>query len=431
MASVPTSRRPATVAKTFPSSDRTPLTIEIRQVPQSDLRLWFDTVSHAFGEDPSDEQFALDQKILESERVLGAYDGDRLIGGGGAFSFQLTVPGGATVGTAGVTAVGILPTHRRQGALRALMARQLADVRANGEPIAALWASEGSIYQRFGYGLAAANGSIDIARDRASFRRPIRREGTIELRDAESARDDLARIYDVVCASTPGFFARNTEWWDLVLSDPEYRRRGASKHRYAVHARDGQAVGYAMYRIKNDWVTTGPANTLMVIELMALDARATEQLWHYLFGVDLMSNIQCRLGPADHPLLLMVAEPRRLQLRVGDGLWLRIVDVPAALSARSYADDGSVVLDVVDEFMPDAGGRWRVTTRGGRASVEETTNMPDIQLDTADLAAVYLGGFRFASLARAGRTNECVPGARERADAMFATTGTPWCPYVF
>ena len=143
------------------------MTIEIRPVPATDLRRWFDAISQSFGEDPSDEQFGLEQQILEPRRVLGAYDGDKLIGGGGAFSFQLTVPGGGTVGTAGVTGVGILPTHRRQGALRALMARQLADVRVAGEPIAALWASEGSIYQRFGYGLAAANGSIDIARDRA------------------------------------------------------------------------------------------------------------------------------------------------------------------------------------------------------------------------------------------------------------------------
>ena len=407
------------------------MSIEIQTVPADDLRAWFDAVSRAFGEDPSDEQFALEQPILESRRVLGAYDGDRLVGGGAAFSFRLTVPGGATVATAGVTGVGILPTHRRQGALRALMARQLADVRAQGEPIAALWASEGSIYQRFGYGLAAANGSIDIARDRAHFRRPIQPRGSIELRDADSARDDLARIYDGVRAATPGFFARSDEWWNVLLRDPEHRRRGATKRSYAIHVRDGTAVGYAMYRVKSDWVPTGPANTLIVGEVMALDSSAAEQLWRYLFGVDLMSNIQCRLGPADHPLLLMVAEPRRLQLRIGDGLWVRVVDVSVALSARSYSADGSLVLDVVDDFMPEAGGRWRVTTRAGFADVQATTEMPDLQLDSADLAAVYLGGFTFASLARAGRTNECVPGARERADAMFATTTSPWCPEVF
>jgi predicted acetyltransferase len=407
------------------------VTIEIRPVPAKDLRLWFETINRAFGEDLAEDQLAVEELIAEPERTLGAYDGEKLIGGGGAFTFRITVPGGATVGAAGVTGVGVLPTHRRQGALRALMARQLADVRALGEPIAALWASEGSIYQRFGYGLAAANGSIEIARDRAQFRRPVEARGTIELRDGESTRADLVRIYDAVRARTPGFFTRRDAWWDYLLRDPVYRRRGATKRLYAIHVRDGQAQGYAMYRVRNDWGATGPANVLVVAEVMALDETATQQLWRYLFGIDLMGSIQSRLGPADHPLLLMVAEPRRLQLRVGDGLWVRIVDVPAALSARAYAADDSIVLDVVDEFMPEVGGSYRLTTRGGAAEVKPTSDAADLQLDVADLAAVYLGGFTFASLGRAGRTTECVPDARARADAMFATTAAPWCAEVF
>ena len=407
------------------------MTIDIRPVPPADLRHWFDAVGESFGEDQGDEQWSYEQRLIEPERVLGAYDGQRLVGGGAAFSFRLTVPGGHAVSTAGVTSVGIMPSHRRQGALRSLMARQLADVRAAGEPVAALWASEGSIYQRFGYGLSTLNGSIDLARDRATFRRPPALAGTVELRDAESARPDLIAIYDAARAATPGFYERTPEWWSVILDDPQFRRRGATKRRYAIHVRDGEAVGYAMYRIKNDWTPTGPANALIVVELIGLDAAASEQLWRYVFGVDLMASIQSRLGPADHPLLLMVAEPRRLQLRVGDGLWLRIVDVPAALEARAFAEDGSLVIDVMDEFLPDAAGRWRLTTNEGVATVQPTTDAADLQLESADLAAVYLGGFRMASLARAGRTVECVPGARERADAMFATTVVPWCPEVF
>jgi predicted acetyltransferase len=255
--------------------------------------------------------------------------------------------------------------------------------------------------------------------------------GTIELRDADSARADLERVYDAVRAATPGFYVRSPKWWDVVLRDPEYRRRGAGKRFHAIHMRNGEARGYAMYRVRSDWGATGPANVLIVTELMALDAGATEQLWRYLFGIDLMASIVSRIGPADHPLLLMVAEPRRLQLRIGDGLWVRIVDVPAALGARGFAADGSLVLEVTDDFMPDVAGRWRITTREGGAEVQATSDAPDIQLDVSDLAAVYLGGFSFATLGRAGRTVECVPGARETADAMFATSVTPWCPEVF
>ncbi len=254
-----------------------------------------------------------------------------------------------------------MPTHRRQGVLRSLMARQLADVRERGEPMAALWASEGSIYQRFGYGLATTNGSIEIERDRATFRKPNAATGIVELRDIDAARPALVKIYDAVRATTPGFYERKPAWWDVVLSDAEFRRRGAGKRFNAILSRDGEDVGYVLYRIKGEWLPTGPANTLIVLELLGLDADAVAQLWRYVFGVDLMSHIRSRLGPPDHPLLLMVAEPRRLQLRVGDALWLRIVDVPKALEARGYAADGSIVIEVTDDFMPEVAGRWRLT----------------------------------------------------------------------
>ncbi len=405
--------------------------VQIRPVPADDLRHWFDAVNVAFGEDVTDEQWALDQKITEPDRVLGVYDGDRVVGGGGIFTFRMTVPGGRKADVAGVTMVGVMPTHRRQGALRALMARQLTDVRERGEPIAALWASEGSIYQRFGYGLAIVNGAIDLERDRALFREPVEPSGQVELRDIEGARPAIKKIYDAYQARIPGFYERHADWWDVTLSDAEFRRHGMGKRHNAVLVRDGEEVGYALYRIKGDWLPTGPANTLFVSELIGVDALAVQQLWRYVFGIDLMHNVRARLGPVDHPLMLMLAEPRRMQLRATDGVWLRIVDVKAALEARGYAADGSIVLEVSDSFMPEVAGRWRFTVSGGNGTAEPTSDAPDLQLDITDLGAVYMGGFRFASLGRAARTVECTEGARARADAMFATTDAPWCPEVF
>jgi predicted acetyltransferase len=405
--------------------------IEIRPVPAAEQRAWYDAINVAFAEDVPNGQWELEQKMFEPERALGVYDGDKVVGGGSAFSFRMTVPGGRKADVAGVTMVGVMPTHRRQGALRALMARQLADVRERGEPMAALWASEGNIYQRFGYGLAIVNGSLDIERDRAVFREPVAPSGRVELRDLASVRSDLQKVYDVYQARTPGFYERDEEWWDVVLSDAEFRRHGMSKRYTAVLTRDGEPVGYALYRIKGDWQATGPANTLFVSEIIALDAAALQELWRYLFGVDLMHNVRSRLGPIDHPLFLMLAEPRRMQLRATDGVWLRIVDVRKALEARAYAADDSVVLEVTDTFMPDVAGRWRLTTSGGNASAAPTSEAPDLQLDITDLGAVYMGGFGFASLVRAARTVECTPGAQARADAMFASTDAPWCPEVF
>ena len=407
------------------------MALEVKLVPAADQRRWYDAINVAFAEDVPDGQWELEQNMLEPERALGVYDGDLVIGGGSAFSFRMTVPGGRKADVAGVTIVGVLPTHRRQGALRALMARQLADVREKGEPIAALWASEGSIYQRFGYGLAMVNGAFDLERDRATFRLPVEPVGHVELRDAESARPELKRIYDRYQARTPGFYERDDEWWNVILSDAEFRRNGMSKRHTAVYVRDGEAVGYALYRIKGDWLPTGPANTLVVQELIARDPAAYQQLWRYIFGVDLMHNIRSRLGPIDHPLMLMLSEPRRMQLRASDGVWMRIVDVKAALEVRGYAADGSVVLDVSDSFMPDVAGRWRLTVSNGTGQAEPTTDAPDIQMDITDLAAVYMGSFRFASLGRSNRAVECTEGARATADEMFASTDAPWCPEIF
>lgn len=405
--------------------------IDIRTVPADQLRRYVDTVNVAFGEPTDDAQFLLDQALFEPERVLGAYDGEALVGGGAAFSFRMTVPGGAQVRTAGVTGVGVMPTHRRQGILRQLMARQLEDVRSGGEPLAALVASEGSIYQRFGYGIGILLGQIDIERDRAAFRVPTPPVGTVRLVDKDEARRLMPLVYEPVCAATPGFIERDPAEWDERLADIEAHRRGAGPQYRAIYERDGQVRGYVRYRIKSEWTEIASASSLLVNELIGTDPIAERELWRYVFGVDLVARIKYRWGPPHHPLLLMVAEPRRLALRVSDAIWLRIVDVPAALAARSYAVDGSLVLDVSDEFLPAAAGRWRLTVAGGAAKVEQTTDPADLQLDTTDLAAVYMGAFSFGDLARAARTHELTPGAWARADALFATSVQPWCTTPF
>jgi predicted acetyltransferase len=405
--------------------------IDIRTVPADQLRPWIDVVNVAFGEPVDEAQWQLDQTLIEPERVLGAYEADALVGGGAAFSFRMTVPGGARVRTAGVTAVGVMPTHRRRGILRRLMARQLEDVRRNGEPLAALVASEGGIYQRFGYGLSILQGAIEIDRDRAQFRTDSSPVGSIRLVDREEARRLMPVAYEPVCAATPGFIERDPAWWDERLADIESHRRGAGPAYRAIYERDGEVRGYVRYRIKSEWGTVASNSTLIVNELIAMDPVAERELWRFCFGVDLIARIQYRWGPPSHPLLLMVAEPRRLQLRVSDAIWLRIVDVPSALLARGYAADGTLVLDVADEFLPDAAGRWRLTVTGGKAKVEPTTDSPDLALDTTDLAAAYLGTFSFGELARANRTEEGTPGARSRADLMFATSVLPWCSTPF
>jgi predicted acetyltransferase len=408
------------------------LGIDIRVVPQGDLRRWIDTIETAFAETMSDEHWQGFSQILEPERTLGAYDGDQLVGGGSVFSMSLTVPGGGRVGAAGVTAVAVLPTHRRRGMLNALMAEMFADARRRGESAAILWASEGSIYQRYGYGMSTLVSNLDIERERAVFRSADEPVGSVRLLEIDEAIERFGPIYDQLAATTPGFLGRSQTWWRVErLADYEQWRRGRSRKFYALYEHEGKALAFAVYRIKSEWGDAGTASLVDVQEAMGVTPSATREIWRYLFGIDLIARIQAWGGPADHPLLLMLAEPRRLRLRLGDGLWLRILDVPAVLSARSYENDGEFVLQVDDGVLPDVGGRWLLTVRSGRADVEPTGDPAALALDVADLAAVYLGGFTFAQLAAAGRIREQAAGALSRADRLFATARQPWCPEVF
>ncbi len=403
------------------------MSIRIRPLHDGELRAWRWAVGTAFGEESRDEDFGSFERIAEPDRILAAVDGDAIVGGGGAFTFRLTVPGGE-VGAAGVTGVGILPTHRRQGALTQLMRAQLDDVAQRGEPVAMLWASEGSIYQRFGYGLATLEARLEVPRANSAFRLPASSEGTSRLISREQAAAAFPPIYEALRGQTPGFFDRSSAWWDVeVLDDPEYHRRGAGPKRFVLYEVDGQAEGYLIFRISGDW----EKRALEVRELMATTPRAMRELWRFCFGHDLIALIRSGRLPAGHPLLLMSAEPRHLGLHVRDALWLRILDVAGALSARSYVTADRLVMEISDAFRPDSAGRWVLDTTGQQPRVERTDDPADIALDITDLACLYLGAFSAGDLARAGRTTELSEGAHGRLDDLFHTDQAPWCPQVF
>jgi predicted acetyltransferase len=384
----------------------------------------------AFAElpDPADEE----RRTWEPERIIAAFDGELPVATAGALTFRLSVPGGEAA-AAGVTLVGVSPAYRRRGILRSMMRHQLDDFRARGEPLAILWASEGAIYQRFGYGLATLNGSFEIARDRAGFARPAPPEGTVRLVDPEAAMDVFPSLYDRVRVETPGMVARSETWWRWVtLHDTDRARAENGMKFFAVYEASGEVEGTAVYRVKPDWDDRGPNGRLVALEVLASTPRATRDLWGWLLGVDLVTHVRATRGPVPHPLQLLLAEPRRLGFTVGDAIWLRVVDLPAALAARTYGRAGTLVLDVRDSFCPWNAGRWRlVVGEDGRGSVEPTTALPDVTLESGDLGATYLGTFRFADLARVGRVAEGTPAALLRADALFAASRAPWCSTMF
>jgi predicted acetyltransferase len=406
--------------------------IVVRAIEPGELDRYVAAVAAGFHDELRDaERIERVRRLAVPDRSLAAFDGERIVGTAGSLPFRLTVPGRREVAAGGVTAVTVHPTHRRRGILRQLMRRQLDDARAAGEPLAVLWASEGGIYPRFGYGLASLNARIDAQRDRMVLRAEPR-AWEARLLSHEEALEALPPLYDAVRLDNPGFFARSRDWWDVhALDDTPKARRGAGPLFRVLLELDGEPAGYALYRFQHHWVDGVPEGELHVAEALGVSPSAHREVWRFLFGVDLTARVRARHLALDDPLPLLVTEPTRLRLSVGDGLYLRLVDVAAALAGRGYAGEGALTLDVADEQCYWNAGAWRLEVTAGTASVSEASGGADLRLAVGDLASAYLGGFTFSQLARAGRVEELVAGALARADALFRAERAPWCPENF
>jgi predicted acetyltransferase len=404
------------------------MAIDVRPCDSTaELRDAMNAISHYFGHENGDEDAERFGGWIEVERMHAAREDGKIVGGAGAFTYRMSVPGGGSVSAGGVTVVGVLPTHRRRGVLTAMMKAQLEDCRARGDEVAYLWASEATIYGRFGYGLASRIGAIELARERTRFAQPFQARGTVRLLDLDEAAKAFPPLYDAVFVQRPGMFSRSKAWWETrKLADDPARRRGGPLNR-ALLELDGKAAGYALYRVAQEWSGGSSSGTVTIQEVIAPTAEATRELWRWLLDFDWTSKFVADLLPLDHPLFLLLAEPRRMKFQVNDGVWVRILDVQRALSARALTGETAVVLDVRDPFLPETGGRFRITAGG----VERTDADAEIALDISALGSAYLGGFTFRELVESSRAEEIVDGAVARADALFATPVEPWCAEIF
>jgi predicted acetyltransferase len=402
------------------------MSFEIR--PSRDLEEYGSAIfgiGQYFGARPDEERLQRFSKVLDLERMHAALEDGQIIGGAGAFDFDLSVPGG-TLPCAGVTVVGVYPTHRRRGVLRALMDAQLADVHERGEPIAALWASEETIYGRFGYGIASWAGDVKISREWGAFAQPLERQGQTRFVTQEQALELFPPVWEALCRERPGVFARTRNWWELrTLRLPDEEK--ANPKRFVVLELDGETQAYAVFRTHSGFEDGVSSARTEVIEAIGATPQATAELWRFLLDIDWTASFEAGLLPPDHPLFLLLANPRRARYRMGDGLWVRVVDVEAALSGRAYAGDGSIVLDVRDAVCPWNEGRWKL--EGGSAS--RTEDAADIALDVSALGSAYLGAISFDQLRSGLRLDELVDGAVKRADSLFGWRPLPWCPEIF
>jgi predicted acetyltransferase len=400
-----------------------------RTLSEAELRDFVPVIWHAFYGDVRPDDLKQQVALLDPARTHAVFDGETIIGGGSMLARAMTLPGTGPVPIAAVTAVGVTPDQRRRGALSTLMRAELHGLHeSGGEPVAALWASEGGIYGRYGYGLASRRASMRVARG-AAFRSDVDL-GTerVRLVDADTAGATLRKLHPQYAGTRIGGVSRPEAAWEWKLSDPERDRDGASALRFAV-----LPDGYARFRVKENWDGRhGPEHEVRVNELVSLTPQAHAALWHFLTSLDLVGEVRYHNAPLDDPLPWMLDNPRIARLDVGDALYVRLVDVDRALQARGYAAPLDMVLEVSDEFCPWNTGRWHLSVDSlGRASVRRTDAEADLACGATALGAAFLGSTRLSTLAAAGRVHELRPGALRAASAAFAAEHEPHCLDVF
>jgi predicted acetyltransferase len=408
------------------------LEYEIRNISEAELEPYSMQISRTFGHDYHPEYLDVRKQLFEFDRNLATLDGGQIVGTAGIYSFQMQVPGGEALGCAGVTMVTVRSTHRRQGVVTALMRRQLHDVRDAGEPLAALWASESSIYGRFGYGLAIQAMQVKLRREWSKLRFGASEQENVRLVDVEEAREKWPAAWERAGRGVPGWVSRSQKWWDLrILQDPKDWRDGFTANYYATYEDGaGEVRGLARYRIKQNWDSNLPNGTLRLEELAAETPEAYAGLWQFITSVDLIGTIEWDTASVDEPLYWMLDDSRRLERSSYDSIWLRLVDIEKALSARAYPAEGRVVFGVRDPFLPWCDGNFELEASPDGAICRVSNAQPDVALSAADLAAAYLGGARLTTLQRAGRV-EGDHRAVARADTLLRWERPPHCAEHF
>lgn len=429
----PTARRTAPHATAGGAAAPHLARLEMADLTAAEFEAFHHAAQRGFQEEMPAEAVELDRTLFEPGRFYGYRTGERWVSTFGAYSRRLTVPGGTTLPVAAVTVVTVQGPYRRRGLLTAMMTRQFTDARRRGEPVAALFASESGIYGRFGYGQAAPRARL-AGRTRSMRFRP----DVAELLDMaggsvdEVSRDDylslVAGLHDRLIPSRPGSLDRPAKWWPLVTYDLEFARGGATALRYVVgFDAAGRIDGHATYRIKDDFTVTGANNEVRIGEVESETPAGYARLWRYLFDLDLARSFLRRNAPVDDPVRYLVADPRAIHTELTDGLYVRLLDVPAALAARRYAAPAELVLEVRDAMVESNAGRYALQLGPDGATVRRVRRRPDISLDVRELGAAYLGGLTLGGLHRAGLVAEHRPGAVAAASTAF---GWPVAPFT-
>jgi predicted acetyltransferase len=397
--------------------------MEIRPVAREEFPAFLAVFNRAMGFPPASENtLEVWRTGAVPERSLAAFDGDQIFGTVYSHDFELTVPGGAQVQAAGVTAVGVLPTHKRRGVATELKTRQLREAKERGEVVAILIASESVIYGRFGYGVSSYLVDVELETRFGAFRPGLPdMPGHVVFVDEETADKVFPEVYEKWRRQQPGAIPRPDTWWWHVRAE---RKPGAEAH-VIYEAPDGSVEGYIRYSTRSRW-DAGLANaTINEQDFVTLSTDARRALWRHLLDVDLVRDVHMGGAPVDDPVRWWLANPRALKVtRYGDFFWTRLLDVERSLQARTYRLDTELVLEIDDALIGENSGRYLLNTAD--RSCERTTRDADVSMPIASLGSLYLGGVSASNLAQGGRITEHTPGAIARCDAAFSSDVAPW-----
>ncbi|MBH1933295.1 GNAT family N-acetyltransferase [Streptomyces sp. AV19] len=403
-------------------------TLEFRTIPEAHLDRALDLTYLVFLLSPDEERRKLHRDMLLGAERIGAYDGDDLVGMLAARPLLLSVPGGE-LPCAGVTFVSVAPTHRRRGVLRGMMDELGNRCRDNGQPLAALWAAEAVIYGRFGFGAATHCHGVEIDSLRPLNLRIEPADLPVRLVDPADAPGLLGPLHAANRARRAGRVARDDDWWRTrTLPATEEDAPELSAPRVVTLGAPGTPpAGYAVYRTGDGSNVPGaPDGIVAVSELEADTPGAAAALWRYLASIDLTARVRAWGRPLDDPLLHFAADRDQVLVsREFPALWLRVLDVTAALEARAWAAPCDLVLEITDPRAPGGTGRHRLAAGPDGATVTRTDDTPDLTFDVRELSACYLGGTELRHLARAGLVTEHTPGAVARLDAALRTEFLP------
>ncbi len=404
---------------------------ELRVLHEAELAAYVIQCGETFGgSTPKPEAVDERAKRLERGRCWGYFDAGELFATAGAYSLQLSLPGGVALPTAGISAVTVLPTHRRQGALTDMMRQLLRQAAELEEPIAALYASEGAIYGRFGFGIASYRADLELARERSAMKVLPELVG-IQYRQPAASLDVLMDIERRFVLSQPGAIAGPRAFWEHLLADDESGRGGYSNLYLVLQAPGTERAGFALYRKDMRWTVHSPDGRLQVVALQGLAADTSAALWRHLLDIDLVSRVSAPSQPVDSPLRHLLQDPHALIQQVFPQLWLNLLDVPRALACRRYQVPGKLRLEVKAGFWQGSEGVFALDAGADGAECSRTGETADLVLPGQSLAAAYLAGTSFTNLHRAGQLEECRPGALALADAMFGWPLQPWCNIGF